>query len=135
MEFNENILHEIIRNQESQKPIYVLYVGEKSFTFEDVNLFKSATPLTKPNTRGGVYFSNINIFKIKGVINDLSIIPLLSKSMLGPNSQFQDLQIKTTLLKNAKSKEITIIANLTNSFQTSNHLELSMTIVGANTCQ
>ena len=67
--------------------------------------------------------------------NKENIIPLLSKSMLGPNSQFQDLQIKTTFLKNAKSKEITIIANLTNSFQTSNHLELSMTIVGADTCQ
>ena len=50
--------------------------------------------------------------------------------MLGPNSDFQDLQIKTALLENGNSKEITLVANLTNSFQTSNHLELTMTIVG-----
>ena len=135
MQIDEKILHEIIRIQESQKPIFVLYVGEKPFTLEEVNLSESATPLTKPNTRGGVYFSNTIVFKIKGVINDLSIIPLLSKSMLGPNPQFQDLQIKTTLLENGKSKEITIITNLTNSFQTSNHLELTMTIVGTDTSQ
>ena len=130
MDFDEKILQKIIKIQESQKPIFVLYVGKKSFPLEAVKLFESSTPLTKPNTRGGVYFSDTHVFKIKGVINDLSIIPLLSKSMLGPNPQFQDLQIKTTFLENKNSKTITIIANLTNSIQTSNHVELSMTIVG-----
>ena len=135
MESDEKILLEIIEIQESQKPIFVLYVEEKPFTLEEVNISKSSTPLTKPNTRGGVYFSDTQVFKIKGVVNDLSIIPLLSKSMLGPNPQFQDLQIKTKLLENDKLKEITIITNLTNSFQTSNHLELIMTIVGTKISQ
>ena len=130
MKIDENILHKLIRFQENKKPNFVLSLGEKSYILENVDLSESNTPLTKPNTRGGVYYSGTKAFKIKGVINDLSIIPLLSKSMLGPNSDFQDLQIKTALQENGKSKEITLVSNLTNSFQTSNHLELTMTIVG-----
>ena len=130
MELDEKILHEIIRIKDSKKPTFVLYLGEKSFTLEDVKFSESTTPLTKPNTRGGVYFSGTKIFKIKGIVNDLSVIPLLSQSMLGPNPQFQDLHIKTEFFRNGISKPITIISNLTNSFQTRNHVELSMTIIG-----
>ena len=135
MEPDEKILRQIMRIQESQKPIFVLYVADKTFKLEDVDVSESPTPLTKPNTRGGVYFSDTHVFKIKGVVTDLSIIPLLSKSMLGPNPEFQDLQIKTKFLENNKSNEIIIIVNLTNSFQTSKHLELIMTIVGTKISQ
>ena len=129
METSEKILHELIEIKDSQKPDFVLYLEDKPFKLEDVDISESSTPLTKPNTRGGVYFSDTHVFKIKGVVNDLSIIPFLSKSMLGPNPQFQDLKIKTKLLQNDPPKELTILAHLTNSFQTSNHLELIMTIV------
>ncbi len=126
------ILQEIIQIHESQKLNFVLNIGKKSFPLEKVIITKSSTPLTKPNIRGGVYFSDTTIFKIKGITNDLSLLPILSDSMLGPNSKFQDLKINTKIPNQNGLKDVTILANLTNTIQSSSKLELVMNIVGIN---
>ena len=50
--------------------------------------------------------------------------------MLGPNSQFQELEIVLKIPQNNNIKNVSIYTNLTNSKQSSSHLELSMNIVG-----
>ncbi len=130
MKMDEKLLIEIMHFHESKKLKFILNFAQKSFPLSRVKITNSTTPLSKPNVRGGVYFSDTSVFKIVGTTEDLSIVPFLSKSMLGPNSQFQELEIVTKIPQNNHSKNVSIFANLTNSMQTSSHLELSMNIVG-----
>ena len=130
MNIDEKLLQEIIDNLESKKLQFRLNISQKSFPLSNVKITNSSTPLSKPNVRGGVYFSDTSVFKIIGRTEDLTILPHLSKSMLGPNSEFQELEIVTKIPKNNQSKNVSIFTNLTNSMQASSHLELSMNIVG-----
>ena len=66
---------------------------------------------------------------MKGVIKDLSVVPLLTKKMLGPNTEFGELKIKTTTNIDGNQKNLEISTNLTNSVQTPDSIELSMIIV------
>jgi hypothetical protein len=130
MKIDEKLLHEIIYFHEAKKLKFILNIDEKSFPLSKVKITNSSTPLSKPNVRGGVYFSDTSVFKIVGTADDLSLLPLLSKSMLGPNSQFQELEIVLKIPQNNNIKNVSIYTNLTNSKQSSSHLELSMNIVG-----
>jgi hypothetical protein len=130
MKINEKLLLEIMHIHESKKLKFILNIAQKSFPLSRVKITNSSTPLSKPNVRGGVYFSDTSVFKIVGTTNDLSLLPLLSKSMLGPNSQFQELEIVSKIPQNNNSKNVSIYTNLTNSMRTSSNLELSMNIVG-----
>jgi len=130
MKIDEKLLQEIIHFHESKKLKFILNIDEKSFPLSKVTITNSSTPLSKPNVRGGVYFSDTSVFKIVGTADDLSLLPLLSKSMLGPNSQFQELEIVLKIPQNNNIKNVSIYTNLTNSKQSSSHLELSMNIVG-----
>ena len=85
--------------------------------------------MNRPTTRGGVYFSDTFAFKIKAAVDDLSIAELLSKSMLGPNPEFQELEIITNVPIKNSIKKVTFFVNLTNSMQSSSRIELNMTII------
>ena len=129
MEINEKILIKIIENQDSQQPDYILEIDRTIFQLQNVLLTRSSTPVNRPTTRGGVYFSDKFEFKIKAQVNDFSIIPLLSKCMLGPNTEFQELKIITKISLNNSLKRVTFFVNLTNSMQSSSHVELNMMII------
>ncbi len=130
MRLDEKILIEIIQVQKFHKLDYTLHLGELSFLLDDVTITKSNTPVNRPTNRGGVYFSDTFAFKIKAVVNDLSITKLLSKSMLGPNPEFQEIEITTNLPIQDSIKKVTFFVNLTNSMQSLTHIELNMTITG-----
>ena len=66
---------------------------------------------------------------MKGAIDDLTVVPLLTKKMLGPNTEFGELKISSEIEYNEKIVPIDIFTNLTNSVQTPNSIELSMIIV------
>ncbi len=125
MEIDEAILSKLMQNTEIK---YILFLDDKEYQLEKVSITKSIIPVRKPTTRGGVYFSDTKAYKIKAATNDLSIIPLLSKVMLGPNTDFKPLKIKTHLNVNGKSNEITLIAHLTNTMNSDTTLELHMII-------
>ena len=108
---------------------YFLHLDGKDFELYDVSIKNSPTPVNSPTTRGGVYFSDKFANKIKGTIKDLSIVPLLTKTMLGPNTEFGDIKITTTLSSNNETKNVSISANLTNSVQGPSKIELNMIIV------
>jgi len=130
MLIDEKLLLDIIQMQNSKPMDFVLHIDKKSFPLSKVKLSKSNTPLTKPNTRGGVYFSNPTLYKIKGETSDMSLLAHLSNSMLGPNTEFQDLEIKTKLRLTNHIMDVSILTNLTNTMQGANRLELFMNIVG-----
>ncbi|MBA4464140.1 MAG: hypothetical protein H2B01_08205, partial [Nitrosopumilaceae archaeon] len=62
-------------------------------------------------------------------VNDLSIVPLLTKTMLGPNTEFGEIKVGTTVSSGNQKKDVTIYANLTNSVQGPSKIELNMIIV------
>ncbi len=129
MPLDENTILKIIEIQKSTKLDFILRLASDTFLLENVVITKSLTPVNRPTNRGGVYFSDTFVFKIKATVSDLSLAPLLSQSMLGPNPDFQDLEI-TTKAKIANSlKNLKLFVHLTNSMQSSSLIELNMNII------
>jgi len=126
---DENIILKIIEIQKSTKLDFILRLASNTFLLENVVISKSLTPVNRPTNRGGVYFSDTFVFKIKTTVSDLSLAPLLSQSMLGPNPDFQDLEITTKAKIDNLLKNVKLFAHLTNSMQNSSLIELNMNII------
>ena len=129
MTLDENILLKIIEIQKSTKLDFVLCFASDTFLLENVVISKSSTPVNKPTNRGGVYFSDTFVFKIRANVSELSLAPLLSQSMLGPNPDFQDLEITTKAKIDNSLKNVKLFGHLTNSMQSSSLIELNMNII------
>ena len=117
----------IFSNQNSSK--FTLSLNDTDYDLVDVSIEHSSVPVNEPTTRGCVYFSEKYAYKMKGAIRDLSVVPLLTKKMLGPNTEFGELKISTLIEIDKKSISLEIFTNLTNSVQTPDSIELSMIIV------
>ena len=125
MEIDEKILSKLIEANDIK---YSLYLDGKEYHLEQVNIVKSSIPVRKPTTRGGVYFSDTTAYKIKATTNNLSLIPLISKVMLGPNTDFKPLEIKASLNVDGKSRGIILTTHLTNTMNSSTKLELNLIV-------
>jgi len=126
---NLGLLKILMEFNEKNSPEYLLYLNDNTFQITSVSITNSPTPVNEPTTRGGVYFSDKFAYKLKGVIKDLSVVPQLTKKMLGPNTEFAELKITTQIESDGKPMNLEIFTNLTNSVQTPNSIELSMIIV------
>ncbi len=129
MSLNLDLLEILIEFNEKNSPRYLLCLNDNTFPITCVSITNSPTPVNEPTTRGGVYFSDKFAYKLKGMIKDLSVVPLLTKKMLGPNTEFAELKISTQIESSGKPMNLEILTNLTNSVQTPNSIELSMIIV------
>ena len=127
MVIDDKLLSSITQNNVDRD--YTLHLDTKSYQLSDVSITKSATPLTRPNMRGGVYFSDTFHYRIKATVDDTTIVKFLSNAMLGPNTEFKNLKITSHLKKDGETKNISIFANLTNTMQSSSKVELNMVIV------
>jgi hypothetical protein len=129
MSVNLDLLKILMEFNEKNSPQYKLYLNDDIFPITCVSITNSPIPVNEPTTRGGAYFSEKFAYKMKGVIEGLSVVPLLTKKMLGPNTEFVELKISTQIESNGKSMNLEIFTNLTNSIQTPDSIELSMIIV------
>ena len=129
MSLNHDLLEILMKSNEKNTLQYLLYLNDNTFPITSVSIINSPTPVNEPTTRGGVYFSDKFAYKLKGVIKDLSVIPLLTEKMLGPNTEFGELKILTKIESDGKSINLEIFTNLINSIQTPNSIELSMIII------
>ena len=129
MTVDENSLKSLIDFTKSGSLEFLLNLKDNSYPLTNVQVTHSSVPVNEPTTRGGVYFSDKFAYKMKGTINDLSVVPLLTKKMLGPNTEFGELKITTLLNLESGLKNLEIHTNLTNSVQTPDSIELSMIIV------
>jgi len=126
----EIILKKIIDIQNSNQINYSLLIDGKSIKLESVSLSNATFPVKKPDVRGGVYFSGTSGFKIKGITRELSLLPSFTDAMLGPNTEFSELEIKTTVTVDDITKDIVLIVNLSNTVQKKDQVELNMNIIG-----
>jgi len=132
MSVNHDLLESLISHSEKNSLKFYLTLNDVSYSIIDISITHSPIPVNKPTTRGGVYFSDTFAYKMKGVVEDLSIIPLLTKKMLGPSTEFGEIKITTKIEFEEKPLNLEIFTNLTNSVQTPNSIELSMIIVKLN---
>ena len=129
MTVDENLLKSLIGFTESDSLEFLLHLKNNSYPLTHVQITNSSIPVNEPTTRGGVYFSDKFAYKMKGTINDLSVVPLLTSKMLGPNTEFSELKITTMINLENELKTLEVHTNLTNSVQTPDSIELSMIIV------
>ena len=129
MSFNNDLLEKLMDFNEKNSPKFRLYVNDEIYNISNASITNSTIPVNEPTTRGGVYFSDKFAYKMKCVVNDLSVVPLLTKKMLGPNTEFGELKITTDIEIDGKFTPIEIFTNLTNSVQTPTSVELSLIIV------
>ena len=128
---DEKLLDSLLQFQEKQRLEFSAQIENKSFALNEASIEKSSTPVTSPTLRGGVYFSDTYVYKIKGIVSDSAIIPLLSKTMLGPNTEFSDILVKTSAIIDSNKANISLHTNLTNSMQSSSKIELNLIIISA----
>jgi hypothetical protein len=124
-----DLLEILMKTNQANSCQFTLYLNEIEHVLEDVSIVNSPTPVNSPTTRGGVYFSDKFAYKLKGDIHDLSVIPLLTKTMLGPNTEFGEIKITTQIEYNNQKRDLSIYANLTNSIQGPSKIELNMIII------
>ena len=129
MSVNLDLLEKLMNFNTEKSLEFLLNLDGSKYPVTNVSIVNSPTPVNEPTTRGGVYFSDKFAYKMKGVIEDLSIVPQLTKKMLGPNTEFGELKISTKIEQEGKPLNLEITTNLTNSVQTPNSIELSMIIV------
>ena len=129
MSVDLDLLEILIKENQKQSGIFTIHLNGEEYALLDVSIVNSPTPVNSPTTRGGVYFSDKFAYKLKGTVNDLSIVPLLTKTMLGPNTEFGEIKITTQANLNDQRKNVMIFANLTNSIQGPKKIELNMIIV------
>ncbi|WP_428324314.1 hypothetical protein [Nitrosopumilus sp.] len=129
MTVDNNLLKSLIDFSESDSLEFALHLKDNLYTLTHVQISHSSIPVNEPTTRGGVYFSDKFAYKMKGTVDDLSIVPLLTKKMLGPNTEFGELKITSSITLENGVKNLEIHTNLTNSVQTPDSIELSMIIV------
>ena len=125
MKIDEEILSKLTSNHSAK---YNLHLHDMTFPLEDVIISKSTTPVRRPTTRGGVYFSDTSAYKIKATTHDLSLVSLLPQVMLGPNTEFEPLEIKTKITSQGKEIPVTLITHLTNTMNNKTKLELNLVI-------
>ena len=121
----EEVFTEILKMKVEQKLNFKLIIDKNEFNITDLTIEAETTPVSKPTERGGVYFSDTTVHKIKAIIKDLRINKYLTKAMLGPNTEFQDIVIQPI---NKKIMNFKIITHLTSSKQSSNKIELNLMV-------
>ena len=113
---NINELQKIMQKNETA---FNLLISGKIFKIDELEVFENDNPVTKPTTRGGVYFSDVKDVKVKATLSDVTVIKNISKAMLGPNKKFLDIFIEGSNNENGK---ISLTTNLTNTIQTSSKI-------------
>ncbi len=124
-----SLLEQLIEFNKKRSPKFILHLDETVYDITNAIILNSSVPVNGPTTRGGVYFSDKFAYKMNCVIDDLSVVPLLTSKMLGPNTEFGELKITTQIESGGDLVNLEISTNLTNSVQTPNSIELSLIIV------
>jgi len=122
---NQKELQKIVENNRAG---FRLLIETNSFAINEIKVFQTDNPITKPTTRGGVYFAELKELKIEATILDTNITKYLSNAMLGPNKDFLDIILEARI---QDSQKISLVTNLTNSMQNVSKVVLYLTLKDA----
>ena len=117
---DNKIIDKLIERSKIDNLTFELLLDNKSINLMNTQIMKTKTPVKRPTSRGGVYFSDTTTYKINATTNNLTILDRLKNTMLGPNDEFEDIKIKTN--------NHVLICNLTNTMHNSSVIKLNMNI-------
>lgn len=134
MDFDESLLAKILYSD----PDWSVDVQGKRFVPDSVDIDKFMVPVKRPDTRGGVYFSETEAYRVRCLVGDRSIMSVLTSTMLGPNADFVPIRITATSSHSSSSAtdgdggsfKHVIVANLTNYVQTKGAILLNLVVTG-----
>jgi hypothetical protein len=121
---NEDMM---IKISKAQNLSYIINIEEKSYPVQKISIIKSKIPVREPTTRGGVYFTDVEAYKVKAT-TDLSIKNEIPKLMLGPNTAFKPILIKTELVVGGTEHQVILTVHLTNTVNTKDAVELNLIV-------
>ena len=122
-----DLLVKIINIQKSKPLKFSLIMKEKQYKLNDVTIYKK-TVVSKKTVRGGAYISDKFVYQLKATVFEPGIATMLSGTMLGPNFDFDALEIKVENMGNGYEK-ISLLTNLVNTLQKQSMTELTMNII------
>jgi len=118
-----DLLIKIINIQKSKPIKFSLIMKEKQYKLNDVTI-------SKKTVRGGAYISDKFVYQLKATVFEPGIATMLSGTMLGPNFDFDTLEIKVENMGNDYGK-ISLLTNLVNTLQKQSMTELTMNVINA----
>jgi len=101
---------------------------EKQYKLNDVTMSKKNTVVSKKTVRGGAYISDKFVYQLKATVFESGIAAMLSGTMLGPNFDFDVLEIRVENMGDGYGK-ISLLTNLVNTLQKQSMTELTMNII------
>ena len=122
-----DLLVKIINIQKSKPLKFSLIMKEKQYKLNDVTIYKK-TVVSKKTVRGGAYISDKFVYQLKATVFEPGIATMLSGTMLGPNFDFDILEIRVENMGNDYGK-ISLLTNLVNTLQKQSMTELTMNII------
>ena len=125
-----DLLVKIINIQKSKMLKFSLIMEKKQYKLNDVTMSKKNTVVSKKTVRGGVYISDKFVYQLKATVSEPRMAAMLSGTMLGPNFDFDALEIKVENMGNDYGK-ISLLANLVNTLQKQSMTQLTMNIINA----
>ena len=125
-----DLLVKIINIQKSKPLKFSLIMKEKQYKLNDVIISKKNTVVSKKTVRGGAYISDKFVYQLKATVFEPGIATMLSGTMLGPNFDFDALEIKVENMGNGYEK-ISLLTNLVNTLQKQSMTELTMNVINA----
>ena len=123
-----DLLVKIINIQKSKPLKFSLIMKEKQYKLNDVIMSKKNTVVSKKTVRGGAYISDKFVYQLKATVFEPGIATMLSGTMLGPNFDFDVLEIRVENMGNGYGK-ISLLTNLVNTLQKQSMTELTMNII------
>ena len=124
-----DLLVKIINIQKSKPLKFSLTMKEKQYKLNDVTIYKK-TVVSKKTVRGSAYISGKFVYQLKATVFEPGIATMLSGTMLGPNFDFDVLEIKVENMGNGYEK-ISLLTNLVNTLQKQSITELTMNVINA----
>ena len=125
-----DLLVKIINIQKSKTLKFSLIMKKKQYKLNDVTMSKKNTVVSKKTVRGGVYISDKFVYQLKATVSEPRMAAMLSGTMLGPNFDFDVLEIKIENMGNGYGK-ISLLTNLVNTVQKQSMTQLTMNIINA----
>ena len=125
-----DLLIKIINIQKSKMLKFSLIMEKKQYKLNDVTMSKKNTVVSKKTVRGGVYISDKFVYQLKATVSEPRMAAMLSGTMLGPNFDFDVLEIKIENMGNGYGK-ISLLTNLVNTVQKQSMTQLTMNIINA----
>ena len=122
-----DLLVKIINIQKSKPLKFSLIMKEKQYKLNDVTIYKK-TVVSKKTVRVGAYISGKFVYQLKATVFESGIAAMLSGTMLGPNFDFDVLEIRVENMGDGYGK-ISLLTNLVNTLQKQSMTELTMNII------